>query len=497
MSFDQVIKTTLQPSIAIRELFEEDTSSQGQSINLSTPEYLPSSGQKTGVIKPYVKLAGSTVTNIENMIIDESGFMPTISLTFEDSTGKFAGDSFPKTNIILETYVKVGNDGLKPLRCDFLVTSIRSIPKQSKGEKQGYGIGTIYIIRGELHVPNIYKNVSKSYAGLSSRDALFKISQELGLGFSENNTSPKDKMTWINPNTSYMDFIQSIAKHAYESESSFFTVFIDKYYTLNYIEVNKQLKSGDFDNTLANYTNSLGADVSQNSRKDIKEAIKETYIPNYLTTQIKLKGTSNYITELSLHGDQGEIIKSKGYRKKIYYYDHLRSVNEPREKIIDFYKEPLRSLDRPQEQYLVPIDEDLSKNEIKKWMCIDYGNTHPEYNAARLINAHNLSELNKINLRIKLRGVNFQVIRGFRIPVFITLQEAERVLKTSGADEANSTKTKGKTDFTDESFDEQLTGYYYVLGAKYYYDSLDRNGFYTELTLTRREWQATKTLPDN
>jgi len=33
-------------------------------------------------------------------------------------------------------------------------------------------------------------------------------------------------------------------------------------------------------------------------------------------------------------------------------------------------------------------------------------------------------------------------------------------------------------------------------GAKYYYDTLERDKLYTELILARREWTLTKTLPD-
>lgn len=497
MAFEQVVKTTLDPSIPLRELFEVDTSSGGTGKDQRDPEYLPSTAQKTGVKEPYVKLAGTLVSGIDSMIIDETGFIPTISMTFIDKKGNFAGDFFPKTNLILEVYLKVGNDRLKPVRCDFLVTSVRSIPKDFTGEKIGYGIDTTYILRGELYVPNIYKNVSKSYPNMSSRDALFKVAQELGLGFAENNSAPNDKMTWINPNTSYMDFIQSVAKHAYEGEKFFFSVFIDKFYILNYIEVNKQLKTGDFDTTLANYTTSIGADVNQKTGDAVKDSITEEFIPNYLTTEVKFKGTSNYISQLNMLGDQGEIIKNKGYRKRIFYYDHLRRADDPKDKIQDFYKESIKSEDRPREQYLIPIDIDLAQSEISKWVGIEYGNTHPEYIGARLINAHNLSELNKINLKVNIRAINFQVIKGSRIPVVVTLQEAERLSKTSSADEANGDKKINKGgSLSQESYDEQLTGYYYVMGAKYYYDSLEKDKLYTELILARREWQPTKILPE-
>ena len=494
MAFKQVVKTVLQPKIALRELFEEDTSSAGQSIDYKAPSYLPDSSQRTGAFQPFVKLGGAIVSGIEKFTIDQSGFLPTISMTFVDSTGKFAGDFFPKTNLILETYIKVANEKLKPFRMDFLVTSVRSIPNEYTGEKTEGVTGTTYIIKGDLYVPNLYKNVSKSYSNMTSKEALLQIAKELGLGFAENNCFPRDRMTWINPNMSYFDFIQSIVSHAYEKEDSFFTVFIDNYYILNFIEVNTQIESTDFDYTLSNYTEAIGSDFNQSTKNEVGNLLDEDFIPNYLSSEFRLKGSSNYILELNLLGDQGEIIKNKGYRKKIYYYDHLRKINsDPSEKIVSFYKEPIKSITRGQDQYLIPEDEALSKNQIVKWMSIDYGNTHPEYNAARLINHHNLSELHKINLKVKLRKINFQVMKGFRVPVFITLQEAERLFKTGATDESQD-NAKAKDNLFNETIDTQLSGYYYVLSAKYHYDELDRDGFYTELILARREWQPSKII---
>jgi hypothetical protein len=172
-------------------------------------------------------------------------------------------------------------------------------------------------------------------------------------------------------------------------------------------------------------------------------------------------------------------------------------VDEPKQKIINFYKESIKSEGRSQDQYLIPTDIDLAQTEVKKWIGIDYGNTHPEYVGARLINAHNLIELSKINLKVNIRAINFQVIRGSRIPVVITLQEAERLSKTSGVDEAVGDKKKEKgAPLSEETFDEDLTGYYYVFGAKYYYDTLELDKLYTELILARREWRPAKISPD-
>lgn len=494
MSFNQSIKGTILPKVPLKELFEEDTSRDSVTpSSYKTPGELPDSSQKIGSTSPFVKIAGQIVKGIELMTIDETGFIPTISLTFKDDLGEFAGDYFPKTNLIMNVYLKVSNEKLKPIRCDFLITSVKSITPANTGKRKWIGIGTTYIIKGELYVPNIYLNVSKSYASLNSKDTLKKVCDELGLGFAENNCTPNDKMTWLNPNQSSLNFLQTVISHAYQSDDSFFMGFIDKYYYLNFIEVNQQLKIEEAGTTFSTSGNSLAPDINQKIKNDPSKAqLEDEAIVNYLTTEIEYRDKSNYISSLNLISDQGAIIKKQGYKKHIYYYDHLKAGSNPKEKFKDFFMTPLKSIDRSQQHFLVPTEISLAENEIKKWMNIDYGNNHVEWNAARLINAHNIKELDKIKLKVSLNNINFQAIRGFVVPVYVTVQEAEKVFKSSNRDEDQDVKRPEKDKLSKQTIDAQLSGYYYISGAKYHYDVSHPNGLYTELFLARREWKPSK-----
>jgi hypothetical protein len=503
MSFGQIIKGTLLPKVPLKELYEEDTSNESSNSNTTiksaykAPSNRPDSSQKTGATSPFVKIAGQIVRNIDTMVIDETQFIPRVMLTFTDGAGEFAGDYFPKVDLIMSLYLKVGTEKLKPVRCDFLITEVKSSPAKYTGDRKGIGIGTTYLIKGELYVPGIYNNVSKSYAGMNSKETLKRICEDLNLGFAENESSPNDKMTWINTNHGAYQFIQNIAKHAYQDDDSFFSVFIDKYYFLNYVEVNRQLKVEEAPLTFLNAQNALMSGISQQVKNDaIKKQLEEQTIVNYLTTELDQSRGPNYITSLNLISDQGQIIKQQGYKKNIFYYDHLKATKVPKEKFKDFFMAPLKSIDRNQTHYLVPTETSLAENKIKKWMNIDYGNNHPEWNAARLLNDHNLRELDKIKLRVTLNGINFQVVRGFAVPVYISVQEAEKIFKSTP--NANDQKLKEKVEAPDlrkQTPDQQLSGYYYVSGAKYHYDAMHPNGLYTELFLARREWKPSKKTP--
>jgi len=490
MSFGQIIKGTRLPKIPLKELSAADSSVNSKNI-LNQPSNLPDSSQSVGSTSPFVQINDRIVSNIQTMIIDETSFIPTISLTFTDSTGEFAGDNFPKTDLVMSLYIKVGNKKLKPIRIDFLITGVKAIPKTNIGEPLLIGMGTTYIIKGEMFIPDVYRNISRSYSTLNSKQALQKISEDLGLGFAENESAPNDKMTWINTSMSTLDFMQEIAKHAYQDDDSFFSVFIDKYYYLNYIEVNRQLRIGYLQNTFITPQNSLILDLMQTMKDDPEiEQIENTTTVNYLTTQLEYRGKSNYITQLSLLSDHGSIVKSKGYKRNIFYYDHLKGGAKPAEKFTDFFMTPLKSIDRESSQFLIPEETSLAENSIKKWMNIEYGNTHSEWNAARLLNSHNLKELDKLKLKVTLDKINFQVARGFTIPVVVTVLQAEKLLKSF--DPESEEDSLNTTPLDSEVPDPQLTGYYYVSGAKYYYDISGPTGFYTELFLSRREWLPSK-----
>jgi hypothetical protein len=201
---------------------------------------------------------------------------------------------------------------------------------------------------------------------------------------------------------------------------------------------------------------------------------------------------SNYILEASLISNQGNVLKADGYKKKIYYYDHILA-GEPIDKFIDFDISPINTPDAPIVNILLPEDPGLSEIGAKKWMDINYGNTHSRWNSARLVNTHNNKELEKIQLRAITRGINVQVIRGMSIRTVITQKIADYI--KNGADPEKQADVSAESyDPLDDTIDLQLSGIYYVKGVKYYYDPKSTTTFSTELFLARREWRESKII---
>jgi hypothetical protein len=490
MSFKDTIKVTTLPTLKLKELsVVDDTKTSAENPGVITPKNQRSAKELKGSEIPLAKINSIEITNIDKLVIEETGLIPTIKMSFTDATGALSSRNYPKRDPIVSVYIKPGNGAFKPIRCDFLITSIRSNQDPVINAAVIHK-GAQYTLTGELFVPKIYDNRSRSYPGLTSKAALNQIAVDLGLGFAENEFETADAMTWINPNRNSLYMISHISDHAYLDDDTLFHSFIDKYYNLNFINVSDQLSYGQEINQT--YDNDVDASqlVASQEAAELAKLDRQSYtIPLTLNNLDQFRGKPEYIINYSLMGDNGAILKSKGYRKMLYYYDH---VLEEGSKFTSFYLNPAKLKGaESQDIYLTPEDEDLKSNMTKKWMDVEYGNTHREWKASTIVQDHNINELNKIKLKVETAGINFQVYRGCGVPVVISTPSVDQ--KLIDAFNENGLTTGEVFGAADTSLDNYLSGKYYVNSVKYIFDSLDPAFPYrTEFQLSRINWNNEK-----
>ena len=310
MAFKHVLKSTLDPTVPLKEVAIFNDTNEGEKpnaakgISYTSGRSKNSNKESTGSFSPYLQINDFTLGDgdIESLVIDETGFIPRITVIFEDSQGWLDPVQFPNKNPILSIYIKSLHEKMKPIRNDYLVTSIKG--------------STSKIIKGELFIPGIYTNISKSYGELTSSEALFRVCQDLGLGFQSNQTSPSDSMKWINPNWNSKEFMKHIASHAYQDDQTFFDSFIDKYYHLNYIDANLQLEQdGEFDNTI--FTGNKDYNISEDIQTELTKQAQVT--PSGLMENPRVKSGTNAIMERHLVTENGDILMANGFKKRIYY----------------------------------------------------------------------------------------------------------------------------------------------------------------------------------
>jgi len=488
MAFNQTLKVTQSSRIALKELFAADTkSASGQNPFYKGSDNTMGPEAAAGSDSPYVMINGAIVEDISYLEINETDILPKIKIIFKDVTGSLSGPNYPKNEPILSLYIRVSNEKLKPIRMDFLITNIKS-DQDAILDAENMGSSAEFTMIGELFIPKIYDYRSKAYRGVGSKEALMQLADDLDLGFSENDSATNDVMTWINPNRNGIYFIDHISRHAYLNEDTFFDCFIDKFFNLTFVNVPIQLVDNpELDVTLEQRPDSSELEISRefktkNSDKDTNESLAILQ----LTNSPRFRGKTEYIHAHSLLGEVGSILKNKGYRKKIYYYDHVLDSD----KFTQFYVKPIGVKELNEGTQLIPANESLRGTMIHKWMNIDYGNTHREWNAASLINDHNKSELKKVKLKVETAGVNLQVVRGSSIKVNM-FSDAR-----SARDRAAAVTDRPKN-FTGDSAtidpaqfvpDGLLTGRYYVAGIRYIYDPMEEFKFKTEFDLCRMNW---------
>jgi len=494
MAQKDLILVSSNPKIPLAELWADDTGDDTGASVVTASKSTPSSRESTGSSKPYLKINAIQITDIDYLVIDETGLIPTVKAIFTDVTGALSGANYPKNDPIMSVYIKSQNEKFKPIRCDFLITHIKTNQDPVENADKIHR-GATFIMTGELFIPTIYNNVSRSYSDMNSKDALKEIAIQNNLGFASNQFITNDKMTWLNTNTSSLSFIEHVSKHSYLNDDAFFTAFIDKYYHLTFINIAEQLNPRHKHNmTYINHADSSELDISQNVTEQKSDLNNEMLNVTGLTNADGSRGKPEFVINYSLMGDTGSILKNKGYKKQVYYYD---TNLEGDDKFTSFFVNPVLIKGYGNiDSSLSPDNDSLKSSIIKKWMNIDYGNAHPEWNASVLINDHNNSELNKVKLKVETAGINFQITRGNAIPVMFTLPGASSVEREA---HRSDSLVDGKTNVTpdDKSTvpDTVLSGKYYVNGVKYIYDSLnDEFPFITEFQLSRVNWLGEKNI---
>ena len=158
-----------------------------------------------------------------NMELSVTGFLPTIILSVREQGGIFGSQHFPTDGDVIKLYIKSKNADFKPVRQNYRILNTDSTSTDKTGLKN------IYTFTGVLDLPELSVDKIKSFPDKFSIDVLMEIAEELGLGFATNEPETDDKMTWICPNVSYIDFIQNdILSGSYKNDESFFESSLKK-----------------------------------------------------------------------------------------------------------------------------------------------------------------------------------------------------------------------------------------------------------------------------
>ncbi len=389
--------------------------------------------------------SGTTIepNAISNIKLFNNKFLPEIEMSCKDELGNLIDDFFPfDYDTILSIFVKSTSEETMPIRMDFRVTEYNPVQSSIESTEKRFSM------KGILDVESLHYTIFESFPKTTSYNVLLDVAKKVGLGFATNISNTDDNMTWINPADTYLQFISDVTKRAYISDNTFVWSFVDFYYNLNFVDIEKEL------NESPKELQSLNTQFVKND----KEENEDSFVYLYLTTSDNLAMTNKFIAKYNLNNQSFKTNLENGYQYSTRWFN--RSENT-----IEQIRTQENKIDDTNLFQLI-TEEPISDNNWGGAFLgkIDEDNVHKNYHLASTLNNFNISKLHKVTMTVTLQMVNFEIKRFQKI--MIDFFDVNLLIDDIGL------KVK-------------LSGYWFVTGINY---NFKRNGGATQdITLVRRD----------
>jgi hypothetical protein len=443
---------------------------------------------------------------IRSVKIDCTEFLPKIVLNVGLLSQLFLAKEMPKDGDIISLAIRNKTDLLKIIRNDYVITAVHTMPNST--ETKGPVFLTFY---GELFIPGLKSQKNDtSYEG-TTYDALKDFAKFYGLGFSTNEDNTDDRQIWLKASQAGDIYINHLTERAWKDQSSFFKAWIDIYYNLNFINLNKCMLSAETEVDIAALISNVDSNTNFKPDTDEEKTMPTVKVfsnfPNFRTTPF-------YITTWRPINRSSSITFQIGTKMICEMFEHnnnLYANNESR-KYWDITVEPSYDDAKVNKTILLrgraAFVDSSTNTDLKRanysyvdiyekypWMGVQYtisnpdadnlqwdGNHHRNYQIAKVKNLMNIKELDKLNLYLEVEGNNFNIIRGDKIPVAL--------IRTDAVD---NYRINADTNYND-ALDLFYSGWYLVKGFTLSWDNKNEgsiiSNFKEEFILTRREWPA-------
>ena len=497
MELNNHILAVVEPAILPTEIKIEGLSEESGGTDKQT--------KAIGAFEPFILVNGVQINRngIQSFEIDLKGIVPKCNVTFTDIGSTFKVDSYPRDGDFFTILLNSKHqETFKSVHMDFDIVTVTSDP--DNGENNGEAI----TLTGVCKIPRLYAEDCQVLDSGTSLNQLETIAKELELGLATNVDSTDDAQARIQAYETYLDFIKSIVNDSYISDEAFAKWFIDQYYYVNYVDINKifNSKNPKIDEVTKVLTSLAASESQHRANPDTETGDADNIeVPMMLTNLHEVRGLSCYVKEYELINNSSKISLQAGYSRNIQIYDNN---SEPGERYQEFTIEPLVT------EELSELDEPLKgnrkderyKDQVKyKYMGRQnagedgLGNTHANSVFTKLHRKQNQLEIEKMKLKVVVDGFNPSFYKYAKIPVMMyhystTRIEAEQMAdhfrEEAGLTERPFGASKPETDPKDftQMMDKFLSGFYIIENIEYRYDDLV--GMETHFTLIRREWPS-------
>lgn len=468
-AIERNILTVIEPSIVLDELAITDVESGTENSGGAAIKEPPS--KFTNVI-PIIRINQYDVQGdrLEMFELDCTGFYPTCRFSFYDRDTMFTARHFPKDGDIIQLYIRSAGEEttFKPIRIDFTIEDIKPLGGGSQNST-----APLVMVEGRMNVPNLFTERVEYQEG-NSWDALLNIAEGLQLGYASNVDFTDDFQVWTNSYDTSMKFIQDITANVYLDDDSFFIAYIDPYYYLTLVEVNRLFgQENDLESSLmfnVNASDTMGANNLEGS---------EYEFPNMLSNMIQLKGTSRYISMYQQINKSGQISKDNGYKRFTQFYD-LNSKEFISEFVDPIIGNTPGMVPATKGRLVNGEVEGPRNDQVKyKYLGTQGDNVHSNYMYSAILNYQNLVEIDKFGMVAELEAVNpalwkysriyCQILEYSQNVKDVLLSPSEDPNTPSGTQRREETPDNVGNDATSQNgvINEYLSGFYVITGIEY------------------------------
>ena len=446
--------------------------------------------------------------DIQSMLISSKGFLPTIELSLKFANTALISKNMPKDGDMISVFVRTNTSAINYLRNDFIINHVDSNVSSKSANN------TVFL-RGELFIEGFTSNNNTFGIIGTSKDVMKEIAKKFKMGFAYNDADDmNDLQNWLCCFSSPQGFIEDVTRHSWKNNMSFFKSWVDLYYNLCFVNVNKFLSSDEnpedeIDLTFFSSTVALNDLTSSNDKPDDAKPFLKVF-----SNFDSFKGSSFYISKW--HPVNRSNSLSSGYSNIIHSFTHNQNVYiENKDNCEDtLIVNPVYDTSKL-DSYIIlrgrakydentnPDNEQARVNYSMQntyinhiWSGVEYkmdkdensssnntwsGNVHHNYHNAAYQNEINDIELNKLYIEVVCDGLCLQVMRGERVPVFLKY----------------NTPLDKNISPDDPGFNRFYSGYYIVDSIEYKYNGKVKTGyssFSTIMSLKRREWPTPEAI---
>jgi len=330
--------------------------------------------------------------DVQSFELYHEGILPAMKMSFADRNGVFKDKGFPTDDSIISIFIYSRSKKLRSIRMDFKISSFKDLGPNE------------FMMNGVVNLSKVYLRNFKSYSKKTSYEALQDLAKDCEMGFCSNISNTKDKMTWINPGSPNYQFIDNILKNSYLSDESFLSCYVDFYYNLCYVDLEKELNRDNSNDKMIK-SNGLN-EFTENREKD------DDIGSLILSTDPSVKGSNAYISDYIVTNKSTQISLNKAYLTKTKFYD-----SKSKELLIFDVDSITSEGDKTMILKGKPGEEDFFKDNVTnvwigkldKFEDDGSGNAHSNFNYSLIQNEINIDEISKISIEITLPSPNYNL----------------------------------------------------------------------------------------